>query len=336
VRAGFIPWLSQKWGSRLVNITFTPDIDPFESFYASLLSKYKQAEVQIAREVKPDTLTEVVKTVKQPDDNWFILIDQFEELFTTSLADKRHLFIASLVHLGKAKLPNVKIIATMRSDFLDRLSPYPQLVKATDKHRPLIAEMQPDELRLTIEQPAAQYGVVFETGLVEEIIKDIQGQAGYLPLLQYTLNLLWETEVQTGSINDRTLNISTYRELGGVRGALKKHVDQIYGALLESEKLATQRIFLKLVGIGEDSESGTEWKPIRRRANRFEFSDELEQSMLVKLINENLLVSDRQLQAPESTVEIAHEILLTSWETLNTWIKENRQAIALRNRLNDE
>jgi hypothetical protein len=64
--------------------------------------------------------------------------------------------------------------------------------------------------------------------------------------------------------------------------------------LLEPEKLATQRIFLKLVGIGGDSESSTEWKPVRRRANRFEFSDRLEQSVLVKLINENLLVSDRQ------------------------------------------
>ena len=66
--------------------------------------------------------------------------------------------------------------------------------------------------------------------------------------------------------------------------------------------------------------------------------------MLVQLINENLLVSDipsealrdRPSQAQASTVEIAHEALLTSWETLNTWIKENRRAISLRNRLNDD
>ncbi|MBD2512172.1 WD40 repeat domain-containing protein [Nostoc muscorum FACHB-395] len=336
VRAGLIPWLSQKRGSRLVNLTFTPDIDPFESFYASLLNKYKQTEAQIAREAKADTLTQVVERLKQPDDYWFILIDQFEELFTTSQPDKREQFLKSLVTLSRTKQSSVKIMGTMRADFLDRLSPYPQLVKATDKHRPLIAEMQLDELRLAIEQPAAYHGVVFETGLVEEIIKDIQGQAGYLPSLQYTLNLLWDTEVQTDSINDRTLNISTYRELGGVRGALQKHIDQIYSALLEPEKLATQRIFLKLVGIGGDSESSTEWKPVRRRANRFEFNDQLEQTVLVKLINENLLVSDHQPQAQESTVEIAHEILLTSWTTLNNWIKENRQAIALRNRLNDD
>jgi tetratricopeptide (TPR) repeat protein len=200
----------------------------------------------------------------------------------------------------------------------------------------MIAEMQRDELRLAIEQPAAHHGVVFETGLVEEIIKDVQGQAGYLPLLQYTLDLLWKTEKETGSIHDRTLNISTYRRLGGVRGALQKHVDQIYNNFSKQEQLAVGRIFLKLVDIGGDEESGTQWRPIRRRANRSEFSDELEQKILIRLINQNLLVSNRTAHSQESTIEIAHEILLTSWSTLSSWIVENRQAIALRNRLNED
>ncbi|MCC5601840.1 ATP-binding protein [Nostoc favosum] len=336
VRAGLIPWLVQKKGSQLVHFMFTPDADPFESFYASLLSKYRQSEAQIAREAKVDTLTQVVTRLKQSESYWFILIDQFEELFTTTQPQKCAQFIASLVNWSKTKQPNVKIIATMRADFLDRLSPYSQLVKATQKHRPLIAEMQADELRLAIEQPAAHHGVVFETGLVGEIIKDIQGQAGYLPLLQYTLNLLWETEINSSSIQDRTLNTSTYRQLGGVRGALQQRVDSIYGALTKQEKLAAQSIFLKLVDIGKDSESGTEWRPVRRRALMFEFSNELERIVLVKLINENLLVSNSQSIPQESTVEITHETLLTSWTNLNIWIQENRQAIALRNRLNDD
>ncbi len=340
IRAGLIPWLAERQGSHFMNLVFTPDQDPFESLYASLLGKYKQSEAQIARITKEDTLTQLVRSLKQKDAYWFILIDQFEELFTTTESSKRDVFIKSLVQLvktlDKAGDRSVKLVATMRADFLDRLSPYPDLIKITDKHRPMIAEMQLDELRLAIEQPAAHHGVVFETGLVKQIIDDVQGQAGYLPLLQYTLDLLWETEVQSQSIADRTLNISNYRKLGGVRGALQQHVDQIYKSLSESEKLAAQRIFLKLVGIGEDEESGTEWKPVRRRATRSEFSDPLEQTVLTQLVNQNLLVSNRVADSQESTIEIAHEALLTSWVTLNTWIKENRQAIALRNRLNDD
>ncbi|MCT7973012.1 NACHT and WD repeat domain-containing protein, partial [Laspinema olomoucense] len=333
VRAGLIPWLAQKWGSRFVKIILTPDRDPFDSFYASLLSKYKQSDAQIAREAKADTLHRVITKLKQPDEYWLIVLDQFEELFTTTQADKRDLFINSLVHLNKTQLNAVKIIGTMRADFLDKLSPHPKLAKITDKHRPLIAEMQPDELRLAIEQPAAHHGVIFEPELVPAILKDIQGQAGYLPLLQYTLNLLWETEVEQGLGQNRTLKLETYQQIGRVQGALQKHVDTLYEALSPEEKQATQRIFLKLVDIGQDAASGSEWKPVRRRVSKSIFTNELEQQVLLKLINENLLVSDFSSKTQESTIDITHEILLTSWTQLNEWIKENREAIAIRNRL---
>ncbi|MCT7964076.1 hypothetical protein NG791_25695 [Laspinema sp. D1] len=336
VRAGLIPWLSKKWGSHFVKLVLTPDRDPFESFYASLLSQYKQGDAQIAREAKADTLTEVISKLKKPDEYWFILLDQFEEIFTTSLSDKRNLFIKSLVQLDKTQQNSVKVIATMRADFLDKLSPYPKLVKATDQHRPLIAEMQADELRLAIEQPAAHHGAIFEPELVTEILNDIKGQAGYLPLLQYTLNLLWETEVEQGLSQDRTLNLDIYHQKGGVQGALQKHVDTIYEALSPDEQRATQKIFLKLVDIGEDPASGGQWKPVRRRASKALFEDKLEQEVLGKLIDQKLLVSDRSLDSQESTIDIAHEILLTSWTTLNTWIQNNRKAIAIRNRLNHD
>ncbi|WP_414586087.1 eIF2A-related protein [Scytonema sp. PCC 10023] len=346
--AGLVPWLSQQQGAQLIHLMFTPDRDPFDSFYVSLRREYKQAEVQIALEAKVDTLTEVMNRLrqKQLDSYWFIFIDQFEELFTTSKADKRDKFIAGLVKLSKTKEHSVKIMATMRADFLNELDRYSELEKVTRKYRPMITAMEPDELRLAIEQPAAHYGVKFETGLVEEIIKDIQGQAGYLPLLQYTLNLLWETEVKTGNLKDRRqLNKSTYRQLGGVRGALQQHIDSIYNNFSEEEKQAAQRIFLKLVNITSNEELGTEWKPVQRRALRSEFSCELEQKVLVKLIDEKLLVSNvqnshilssSQSRDLQSIIEIAHETLLTSWTTLNTWIKENRQAISLRNRLYDD
>ncbi len=344
VGAGLIPWLAQKWGSSLIDLILTPDHDPFEALYGSLLKHYKQSEAEMARAGNVDTLSYVVQTLKQPESFWLIFIDQFEELFTTSQPEKRDLFIQSLVQLSQERSndPFLKIVATMRADFLDRLdlAPANRLAKITDGHRPLITQMHRDELRLAIEQPAAHHGVVFEAGLVEVIIKDVQGQAGYLPLLQYTLNRLWEEELQTGDMQqERTLHTTTYLRLGGVRGALQQHVDAIYQRLQqEGNHLATQRIFLKLVEIGGDAESGTDWKPVRRRAKRSEFKDEQEKAVLAQLIDQTLIVSDRDLpsQAQESTVEIAHEILLTSWTTLNTWIKENRRAIALRNRLNDD
>ena len=337
IRAGFIPELQQQRGSRFVSFVFKPDSDPFDAFYGSLLGQgFSQTEAKLARIGDANTLGQVVKTLKPPEAFWLIVIDQFEELFTVSEVDKRESFIKGLVKLVQAAPPAVKVVATMRADFLDRLSPYPQLVKLTE--RPFIAEMQEDELRLAIEQPAASHGVVFETGLVEEIIKAVRGQAGYLPLLQYTLNQLWESEVEDGGIQDRTLNIESYRRLGGVRGALQQRVSQIYESLTELEKLATQRIFLKLVGIGGSGTTDTDWKPVRKREARSRFTEPLEQQVLTQLINANLLVSDTPAEQPEAeaTVEIAHEILLTSWDELRGWIEDDREAIALRNRLQED
>ena len=68
VRAGLIPWLERKYGTKFTNLTFTPDADPFDSFYASLLSNYSQIEAKIAREVKAETLVKVAKNLKQPGD----------------------------------------------------------------------------------------------------------------------------------------------------------------------------------------------------------------------------------------------------------------------------
>jgi WD40 repeat protein len=323
-------------------LSFTPGRDPFDSLYRSLcnpeLDQHCSAtDAQIALQAGSDILMQVVQTLKPKASQWLFFVDQFEELFRGSQdRKKRKTFIEGLVQVANSGESSVTLVLAMRSDFLNQISPYPEFGKLAGETIRFVTDMYSDELRLAIEQPAAQHGVVFENGLVDKIIEHVEGQAGYLPLLQYTLNLLWETEAETGSIHDRTLNTSTYRNLGGVRGALQKHVDQIYGALSKEEQLAAQRIFLKLVGIGKSTESETDCTTLRRPALRSEFSDGLEPQVLKQLIDANLLVSDRSLQANESTVEVAHEILLTAWKKLNGWIQDNWKAIDLRNRINED
>ena len=144
-------------------------------------------------------------------------------------------FIQGIVQIVNKQDNTVRIVLAIRSDFLEQFSFYPTLGQITNENNVhLVTEMHPDELRQVIEQPAAKNGVVFEEGLVEQIIKEVQGQSGYLPLLQYTLDLLWEHECQiisTGGlsqIENRTLHKTSYSALEGVRGALQKRVDEIY------------------------------------------------------------------------------------------------------------
>jgi WD40 repeat protein/class 3 adenylate cyclase len=336
VRAGICPRFLEKWGSRLVNLVFTPDEDPFESLYASLLSRYKQSDAKLVRQGKADTLTQAVKLLKQPEEHWLIFIDQFEELFTTTPAEKRNRFVDSLTQLIKAQDSTIKLILTMRADFLDRFSTYPNLGKLSQRQIRLMTDMQRDELWLAIKQPAARSGVAFESGLIEEILRDVQGQAGYLPLLQYTLDLLWESEHRHGSLQqDRTLYARTYRELGGVRGALQKRVDQIYADLPEVRQAAMRQIFLRLVSINSIEEAGTVTKAVSRRAYRSEFTGDLINKTLAELIDQNLLVSN-ETDRTHPTIEVAHEALLDSWQALKDWIADAHQVIAIKHRLAED
>jgi sugar lactone lactonase YvrE/energy-coupling factor transporter ATP-binding protein EcfA2 len=320
IQAGLIPKLKDQWGSQLFNFTFVPDVDPFESFYGCLLTKYKQSEAKLARTVKEDTLIQVVQTLKK-DAQWLIFIDQFEEVFTRTPKTDRDIFIKSLIQLIENSDSSVKVIMTMRADFLDKLSPYPDLGKVHDSSSRMLTDMEDSDLRLAVAEPAARNGVIFEQGLIDTIIADFHQQAGSLPLLQYTLNLLWSKD----DITDRVLNTKTYQELGGVTGALQQQANKIYDQFDETQRKLAEEIFLELIElVGKEA--------VSRRADKGIFErDETQKEVLYQLIDNRLLVSKGE--EGKATVEVAHEALFRSWKVLQDLIREKEEIIILRNRL---
>jgi WD40 repeat protein len=358
VSAGIIPKLKDS----LVGVNFSDFIvrlgeDPFASLYNCFLSHdkdYHESDVAFLRENSAKTLPRAIKQLKKPDQYWLFFIDQFEQLFTNPNNKVCDNFIDGLVKVANLQDSSVKIVLAMRADFLEYLSGYPALGKILNQNNiHLVTDMHPDELRQVIKEPARKHGVGFQEGLVEQIIKDVEGQKGSLPLLQYTLELLWKTECELIAadgrphIADRTLNTFNYNALGGVRGALQKCVNEISQEQNEEEKLATKQIFLKLVKIVE-TDSGS--RVVGRIASRSEFAGVSKEKVLKKLIDDvKLLVSGSKYVTKEdvlinintkrkqvATVELAHEILLSSWDALRRWLEEEKQNIILRSRLADD
>ncbi|MFN7254465.1 MAG: ATP-binding protein, partial [Microcystis sp.] len=323
VQAGLIPKLKDNFGAnKLVNLTFVPDVNPFESFYGCLLAnRYKQYQAKLAQSVQEDTLIKVVEGLKNNSDLWFIFIDQFEELFTRTPKTERDIFIKSLIKLIENNDSLVKIVMTMRADFLDKLSPYPSLGKIHDQYSKMLTDMDESELRLAIAEPAARNGVIFEKGLINQIIADFYEQAGSLPLLQYTLDLLWEKD----HIQERVLNNKIYQEIGGVTGALEKQADKIYSQFNEQQRKAAEEIFLELISLEGE-------KAVSRRADKSSFEqEEMQREVLYQLIDNRLLVSKGE--DGKATVEVAHEELLRCWQVLQDLIREKEEIIVLRSRL---
>lgn len=359
VRAGLLPRLKAPPGSRYRSFTLVPDANPFESLRNALQAGgFSQAQTRELLDAQPDTPIRLIHALQDKGEKWFIFVDQFEEIFTVSEEPLCKSFIAALLKIAQDtaistyEASSINLVLAMRADFFDRFSPFSQFAKLIEKNIALVADMHADELRLAIEQPAARHGVIFEQkqGLVEEIIKDVQDQAGSLPLLQYTLDLLWKKEYENDGLVGRHLRAQTYRELGGVRGTLQKRANEIYGSFGDGAdaKVASpnqeivRQIFLRLVDITGTSSDNGAWRPVRRRTPRASFTTQQEQEVLDKLIDEKLVVSNRE--GKEATVEVAHEALFTAWgggnepgkERLKEWIEGGRRVVFARNRLADD
>ncbi|MCU0532993.1 MAG: tetratricopeptide repeat protein [Hydrococcus sp. Prado102] len=324
IQSGLISRLKENLNSKFIEISFKPDRNPFLSFYNSLIQNNYQCEEEI-------TLPQLAQNLQQKDDGsyWLIVIDNFEEFFTLSNPQEAEFFIEDIIEIyeflktSPENSVKIKIVLSMRSEYLDNFSVYPKLIDITltQKNIQAIANLTPENLRLVIEQPANKQGVIFEAGLVDKIIQDARETTNFLPLLQYTLDCLWKQE----NLSDRTLKINTYKGLGNFKGILTARINLIYNNFTPAEKLVTKTIFINLV------------KPILntiviRRANLSEFDNEVSQRTIEKLVENNLLICDVALHK----IEIIHDVLLNSWTTLSDWIEELRQVITLKKQLSEE
>jgi hypothetical protein len=202
---------------------------------------------------------------KRPGTNVVLLIDQFEELFTqTPTEDERRRFIDLLVTATTEPHGPLIVLLTLRADFYDCPMRYPLLHQLVQAHQTSVLPMTLQELRGVIEKPAVLPDVrqTFEGDLVGDLLFEVQNQVGALPLLQFTLDQLFQHR------DGCQLTLSAYRELGGVKGALTRQAEKTYLELPSDEhrKLA-RALFLRLIDPGV-----TEQDTTRRRAALSELS----------------------------------------------------------------
>jgi len=341
VKAGMIPKLIQSNINKpFVELNFVPSDDPFDNFFDELkislpkkLSLYSKSAIKSVFQGFDNPKVNLPSIIEQirlgKNDSWLIFIDQFEEILTTTSKEEGLLFIQFLDNLisslRKSQDNSIKLILAMRTDFLDQfMNAFPDFVVTiqSDGSKPFsyITPMTDRELKLVIKNPAATHGINVEQDLIEEMIGDFRGESRSLPLLQYTLDLLWQKD----DLSDTLLNQDTYKAIGKVGGALQQQAEKIYQHF-ESQGLekSVEQIFVRLITITADG------KRVSKRENKSRFSGELEK-IVDELVKEHrLLISGRQLD----TVEVAHEALISSWTRLRGWIAKHEKEIILERQL---
>src|SRR6266516_4784870 len=197
--------------------------------------------------------------VKTPGQQVVLFIDQFEELFILMVDEaERQQFIDVLVTAMTEPQGAVIVLLTLRADVYDRPMAFPTLHQLIETHQKAVLPMTMADLRAVIKGPAALPDVQlsFDGNLVGDLLFEMQGQVGALPLLQFTLEQLFERR------SDLHLTLAAYRELGGVKGAISQHAERTYAALPSEEhrKLA-HALFARLIDPGASEQDTT-----RRRA----------------------------------------------------------------------
>jgi WD40 repeat protein/DNA-binding SARP family transcriptional activator/energy-coupling factor transporter ATP-binding protein EcfA2 len=326
LRAGAVPG-SERW----FVVEMPPGADPFAEFVAALR--------QVAARPLPPNLVDQLPhdptalariaawVLPDEDAELMLLVDQFEEVFTL-VADegRRAAFLHALVAAVTRTSSRMRVVLTLRADFYDRPLAYPGLAELVRAGTEVVVPLTGTGLEQAVTGPGRRVGVEVVPQLTAEIVADVTGQPGALPLLQYALTELFDR--REGAV----LAPDAYRQLGGVSGALARRAEEVFGSLDDDGRRAARQLFLRLVTLGEGVED------TRRRVARHELlclqDDPAPIAGVIDVFGRARLLSfDRHPDTREPTVEVAHEALLQAWGRLRGWVDEARDELRVERRL---
>jgi WD40 repeat protein/DNA-binding SARP family transcriptional activator len=238
------------------------------------------------------------------DDGVVLVIDQLEEVFAHGHAPEVvQAFCRRVAAYAQGRAP---VIATLRSDHLGGLSIAPELSRLAERGLHLLRPLAGDELRESVEQPAAQAGLRLEAGLVELVSRDCEGEPGALPLLSHALVETWRRR------DGNVLTVEAYRATGGIRGAVARSADRLYDGLDLEQRSVVRSVLLRLVTPSPEGD------PVRCRVRSEALLGDPARDRVV-----SLLVRARLVTSEQDCFELAHEALARAWPRLQSWLDDD-------------
>lgn len=331
VRAGLIPALRNGAlpGSDAWLITdFTPGAYPFDALSGALSRVAVNWPDAVSERLSSgEGMLAVIERMLPEATQLLVVIDQFEELFTHVSDEKaRRSFLEGLQDLATSPKSPVRVVVTLRADYLDAPLRYPGIGGLIRDGIVAVSAPSREELAAAIGLPAQRVGVSCEEGLVERIIDDVDLQPGGLPLLQYALTEMFAAR------RSNTLTLADYLSSGGVVGALGLRAEAVYSSLSEAARSAAADVFVRLIAVeeaGRDARRRVALTELRNLGIDAALVDEI----LDRFGEHRLLTFDRDPTTRGPTVEIAHEALSRRWGRYRDWIDERREDLILRERL---
>lgn len=291
-------------------------------------------EVLVTLREDPNALRELAAHTP-PGRMLLIVVEQMEELFTLGIKEAPRFDDLFAKELVRPESP-LRLLTTLRSDFLHRLELMPRLSHLLNEaSRYHLHSMDEEALRQVILGMAERAGMQLSDRLAARIVRDTASTDCRLPLLGHALRALWSSrEEPSPSIEQR------YEEIGGVGGALGRHADRLLASLNDEEREHAKWIVLELIQVGHDAPD------TRRTRTRQEVLAAAGGGWLAEQVLE-LLSGARHENATTNTgdlrllvlsaeqdnilsqqhVDLIHETLLQQVPLILRWIKEERSRL---------
>ncbi len=185
-----------------------------------------------------------------------LIVDQFEELFRFGLAglglrragieesrarDEATQFVQILLDADRRRLKGVRVLITMRSDFIGDCAYFHGLSEAVSATQYLVPNLTRSQLEEVIRKPIERAGAAIEPELVERLLNDCGDELDQLPVLQHCLMRLWDRAGAASADRPRRLTRQTYDDVGRMTEALSRHADEILRLCAGKELAVEQR-----------------------------------------------------------------------------------------------
>jgi serine/threonine protein kinase/formylglycine-generating enzyme required for sulfatase activity len=306
---------NRQWTS----INMTPGRYPLPTLISAMANLFGVTDETMSARVHggADDLVRALRKQLGDGQGRLLVIDQFEELATLAAPEEAAIVGPLLARLASG-LPGLRVLATVRGDFLTRVAQVPGIGDELSRAIYILRPLSPEGAREAIVGPARVKGVGFESDeLVEGLVR--AGSRGSLPLLQFALAELWAIRDPKSPV----ISAAELAKIGGVTGALARHGDAALAELIPEQRLAARRVLMRLVTVDDTRAVRTEEELVAGSASA--------EAALKALVRSRLVVA-REV-ADQSVFEIAHEALLGGWATLSSWLDEERESRAVRHRL---
>lgn len=290
-------------------------------------------------------LVEVARYLqKQHDENVFLMIDQFEELFRLNeeiveedaINESQQYVNLVLTAVEQRDVPIYSAI-TMRSDFIASCSVFPHLTDEINKSNYLVPQMSREQRKMVIEGPIAVGGGKISQRLVKRLLTDMGKNQDQLPILQHAMMRTWDYWLENREEGE-PMDLRHYNAIGKVSQALSQHANELYESLSTREKEIAEVMFKSITEKTADNKG-------MRRPSKLSLLCELADASEEEVIRvvEHFRKPGRSFLMPahyipltgDSVIELSHESLMRIWNKLNEWVEEEFESAQMYKRLSD-